>query len=134
MTVDRMPEEKVPGRLASPRLAGLKFRAKAKTQHQQLSPLPPGLNPSRMIEGGADQRPAARPQADRPKIDTTSPTISPTSSTDLPHYKYIGTSACNTHTPRSCLLSFHFSRVGLVVWELESSRACLGIPESSSEV
>jgi hypothetical protein len=38
------------------------------------------------------------------------------------------------NTARSSLLSFHFLELGLVVWELESSRACLGILESSSEV
>jgi hypothetical protein len=38
----------------------------------------------------------------------------------------------NTH--QGVLYSFHFLELGLVVWELESNRACLGIPKSSSEV
>jgi hypothetical protein len=39
---------------------------------------------------------------------------------------------CNTH--QRVLYSFHFLELGLVVWVLELSLACLGIPESSSEV
>jgi hypothetical protein len=44
----------------------------------------------------------------------------------------MGTSACNTH--QGVIFSLSLSRVGFVVWELESSRASLGISESSSEV